>query len=246
MREIRPSGSEGGARSHPSFLPLSAGWKAGVTGAPLTKQGQGPDSRHDHTPEEPQRASGRCGLSGCKAAAPRHDETTRHQDCLRSCCRDCGSRRAHACHRRHTLTQDLHALSGGAHGPHISRLLMADLPRYRVHRVVSNTPSRASARVGTPHLHSWLFHLRHYDVFRLWPTSSHLRHTTGHAPAVCRARRNQHARRVFRRHHLDQSRLAASGCSVGLGQDFGGQMTTRPPEKLDGQVPDFMGWRVWG
>ena len=34
MREIRPSGSEGGARSHPSFLPLSAGALAGSAGIP--------------------------------------------------------------------------------------------------------------------------------------------------------------------------------------------------------------------
>ena len=103
---------------------------------------------------------------------------------------------------------------------------MADLPRHRVYRLVSHTPSRAPARVGTPHLHSWLFYLRHYDVFRLWPTSPHLRHPAGYAPTVCRARRHQHACRLFRRHHLDQQRLAASGCSVGLGQDIGEQMTT--------------------
>ena len=109
-------------------------------------------------------------------------------------------------------------------------LLMADLPRHRVYRLVSHTPSRAPARVGTPHLHSWLLDLRHYDVFRLWPTPPHLRHPAGYAPRVCRACRYQHACRFFRRHHLDQSRLAASGCSVGLGQDIGEQMTTRPPK----------------
>ena len=44
MREIRPSGSEGGARSHPSSLPLS-GWD-GAGSSPRDEPHQGRDGFH--------------------------------------------------------------------------------------------------------------------------------------------------------------------------------------------------------